>query len=242
MFIPHDNEHAVGQRHPAPVIFHRFLIVTLTLLFILLVHVRVSDTAMADGGWKLGKNGDGITVSHRIVSGSSFRETEAEMVIRESLSSIVSFLSDIDAYRSWYPNTRRISVIRRPSEREIIVHQVIHFPAPCRDRDVIMLSSLTQDPADRAVTITMTGLPDYLPPLKNTIRITKCTGSWRLVPMTNGDVRVRYRMHGEPGGALPAWIANAAVTKRPYEIMSRLRDGVKSDSYRNARLSLIAEP
>lgn len=191
--------------------------------------------------WTIGKNENGIVVSHRTVPGSGFRETEAEMIVRESLASIISFLSDINAYQNWYPNTKSIRILDQPSDRELIVHQIVVFPAPLKDRDVVMRSTVTQDAVTRAVTITMTVLPDYLPPQKNIVRIRKCTGYWRLIPQGDGSVRVIYRMHGEPGGTVPAWVANAAVTKRPYEIMVRLREGIKGEQYRNARLSWVID-
>jgi hypothetical protein len=43
-------------------------------------------------------------------------------------------------------------------------------------------------------------------------------------------------------GALPSWLANAAVVEQPFETMKTIRQHMINEKYVNAQLSFIREP
>jgi len=44
---------------------------------------------------------------------------------------------------------------------------------------------------------------------------------------------VVFRLHIEPAGEIPSWLANIAVIDTPYHTLNNMRDMVKREKYRN---------
>jgi len=51
-------------------------------------------------------------------------------------------------------------------------------------------------------------LPDYLPRRAGTVRLEISRGSWLVVPLPGGSSQVSYRFTADPGGWIPAFVAN----------------------------------
>ena len=47
--------------------------------------------------------------------------------------------------------------------------------------------------------------------------------SWTVTPEAEGRTRVVFEMHLEPGGGIPAWLANSRVVDSPFETLKNLR-------------------
>jgi hypothetical protein len=43
---------------------------------------------------------------------------------------------------------------------------------------------------------------------------------------------VVFRLHIEPGGEIPSWLANIAVIDTPYHTLNNLKEMVKREKYR----------
>ena len=65
--------------------------------------------------------------------------------------------------------------------------------------------------------------PTYIPEEKGEIRVPKLIGEWKLVP--KGDsTEVTYQVHTEPGGSVPAMVANKFVVDAPFNTLKGLRE------------------
>jgi hypothetical protein len=69
----------------------------------------------------------------------------------------------------------------------------------------------------------MIPLPDYLAENENIVRIRKGTGYWDLREDDHKNVTVTFQFHGEPGGLIPAWLANSFVVSFPFNTLKNLR-------------------
>ena len=115
-------------------------------------------------------------------------------------------------------------------------------PGRCGTATLLSYSIVSQDPKTLTVTISLTGKPDYIPPVPKTVRVPKMTGMWTFTPMGTGDVMVVYQMHNEPGGSLPPGIANMASVDLPYNTLLRLRELIKQEKYATAVYPQVKEP
>ena len=52
-------------------------------------------------------------------------------------------------------------------------------------------------------------------------------GFWKLTPIAENKTKVEYQMHVEPGGYVPAWLANMKIVDTPYTFMYNLREQVE---------------
>jgi len=62
--------------------------------------------------WDLAKEGHGIQVSTRKVSGSKFKEYKGIMTVEASLSSLVALVNDVPAYPKWIDTCKEGKILR----------------------------------------------------------------------------------------------------------------------------------
>ncbi|MBM3162341.1 MAG: cyclase [Chlorobi bacterium] len=152
---------------------------------------------------------------------------------------VLSLLYDIDAATEWVWKTREMRLLKDLSEDEEgnadggrVVYQLVSAPWPLFDREIITRSRGFIDPSTSEVFIKMDCLPDFLPLDSRYVRVPQAEGAWNILPVAENSCRVVFRLHIEPGGEIPAWLANIAVIDTPYHTMNNLRQMVKKEKYR----------
>ncbi|GAA4310475.1 hypothetical protein GCM10023149_05170 [Mucilaginibacter gynuensis] len=60
-----------------------------------------------------------------------------------------------------------------------------------------------------------------------------------ITPLKNGQIKVEYSLHVDPGGALPAWLVNMFATDGPMKIFRNLKLQLQKPAYKNADLAFI---
>jgi hypothetical protein len=198
----------------------------------------VSRAGSTADDWELRKSKDGILVFTRDIPGSGFKEFRAMTQVDASMTSILMLMEDIPSYPEWYTRLKEIKVLKIVSAREIILYQLLSVPFPADNRDSIFRVTVYRDQAGPSLTLRLESLPDYVPERKGVVRVKIISGSWTFTRTgTDGPYTVTYQMHSDPGGKLPAWIANAAVVKRPFTILKNMKKMLKKPRYRDAKES-----
>jgi hypothetical protein len=193
------------------------------------------------GEWTLKKNENGISVYARSSENSGFKELKSVVVLKTSLSSIVSLLNDFESYPFWVYKCGRSTTLKKISETEVMHYQTVVAPWPADNRDFVVDVRLIQDPATKKIIIKSECKPDYIPEVPDHVRIREFKASWILVPLADGMVEVTYQLLVDPGGYVPAWIINLAVVDGPYETSLKLKDWVKKKKYQEAVIPYIKE-
>lgn len=191
--------------------------------------------------WTLKKNENGISVYTRGAEDSDFKELKSVVVLKTSLSSIVSLLNDWDTYPQWVYRCGKSSTLKKISDSEVIHYQTVVAPWPADNRDFVVNVKLTQDPVTKIIVIKSESKPEYIPEVEDHVRIKKFRASWTLVPLSDGRVEVTYQLLVDPAGYVPAWIINLAVVDGPYETALNLSEWVKKKKYKEAVVGYIKE-
>ncbi|HEX7804097.1 MAG TPA: START domain-containing protein [Pseudoxanthomonas sp.] len=176
--------------------------------------------ALAQEGWSLAKNVDGIKVYTRNVPGSPLREFRGEVQLKATPDSVVRVLRDANAFRTWMPDVA-VSELLKATDTEQFHYLDNKAPWPVSNRDGVYHFTYSRA-GDDTVTIRVEAVPDYLPVREGKVRIPQANGQWRLVPNAAG-VNVTYQMHAAPGGSIPTWLANQTVVDTPYGTLKALR-------------------
>ena len=166
--------------------------------------------------WKLEKNNNDIKVYTRKINGSSYKEFRAEMIVKSTLAGVIKIIDDISSYPKWMYNCVEAKVLKKISSTEGYAYTVVKAPWPVSDRDDITHYIRTQDPKTKEVTIKLSGDKNYLPLKDGKVRVEKINGIWTITPLKSGMVQIVYRLYFEPGGMIPASLANTFVTEGPY--------------------------
>jgi hypothetical protein len=170
--------------------------------------------------WRLVKDEAGIQVYSQQIPGSSFQAFRGVTRIRVDMPRLLALQDDISAACAW---------IHACSEQKLLKHEGdlswaysrFHTPWPVQPRDSILQVTTTRD-ADGRVTRTLHGVADYLPLQQGFVRVSKVEGFWSLTPR-EGEIEVIYEVHSEPGGSVPAWLANSFVVDAPFNTLQGLR-------------------
>jgi hypothetical protein len=170
--------------------------------------------------WRLVKDEAGIRVYLQQIPGSSFQAFRGVTRIRTDMPRLLALQDDVRAACAW---------IHACSEQRLLKHEGdlswaysrFHTPWPVQPRDSILQVITTRD-ADGRVVRTLHGVADYLPRQKGFVRVSKVEGFWSLTPL-EGEIEVIYQVHSEPGGSVPAWLANSFVVDAPFNTLQGLR-------------------
>jgi len=173
------------------------------------------STTEESNQWKHTREGDGIIVYTRGGESSGFKEIKATVTMDCSLQTMVATLTDYNNYKNWIYSTSQSYTVTKVSDFENVVYQYIDAPWPLSDRDVCMRIKLAQDPK---------------------------TAHWVIVPIAKNKLSCTYTLKTNPGGAVPAWIANMFITDGPYESILKLKSvEIKKAQYTNAKNAKIKE-
>ncbi|MFO1526565.1 MAG: START domain-containing protein [Turneriella sp.] len=207
----------------------RFLLLTLLTL------------PLAADDWKYAKSADGVTAYTRSVLTSSFKEYKVETEIEATLSQVVAVLMNVAELPQWVDRCAEAKILKEISATESIARTVTVSPFPLKNREAIAHGKLTQDPHTKIVTLTSTGRPDFTPPNVLFERVKELRGRWVLTPKPGGKVHIQMIGHTDPGGIIPAAIANQFVVMIPFNTIKNLRKQVKKEKYAKVKLKYIRE-
>lgn len=184
--------------------------------------------------WEIEQNRDGIQVHTRKNPGIEFKEFRGVTIINASLNSIVALIHDTESYPDWYYNCREARSLKKVGSEEGFNYSITETPWPTDDRDSILHYIRTQDAETKIVTFQLEGVADYIQPKSDLVRIQKLQGYWKLSPLPDNKVEVSLEMLVDPGGNIPAWLANAMVVDMPYYSLLNMKKEVLKPKYKTA--------
>ena len=193
------------------------------------------------GNWNLIKNEDGIKAFTREVKNSDVKQVKVTAKIKSTLTALVAIVRDVDSHTNWIYRCKRAKVLKRNSETDTYYYNETEAPWPITNRDIITHAVIKQDKKTKIVTITSTGVPNYIPPQKNIVRIKKLNAKWIFSPNTDGTINVTSLLLIDLGGELPAWLINMAIADGPFETVLNMRKEVKKPKYQNTVYDFIEE-
>jgi len=204
-------------------------------------YVLCTSVGMAQDGWELKKDRDGVRIYTRKVTGSVFHECRGETTVDAPLPALVAVYQDVAAYPEWMPNLGEARLLDALGDTLHVQYIVNPAPWPVADRDAVYVFRYRRNPETGGVAIDMESSPDFLPAFDGNVRIERALGSYRFTPREDGTVDVLFRMHVEPGGNIPALFVNMSLVSGPFKTLSRLRERARLAKYRGATFSFFRE-
>ena len=118
-------------------------------------------------------------------------------------------------------------VLEQESRLHFIEYMQTKGPFPVKDRDSVFEFLAEIDNNGKHAHIYVKPLPDYIAENKDMVRIRKGSGFWDLEADNNGNVKVTYQFHSDPGGEVPSWLANSFVVSHPFKTLSNLKNRLR---------------
>nr|MCS5564183.1 hypothetical protein [Oleiphilaceae bacterium] len=149
--------------------------------------------------------------------------------------SLVALLNDYPSYPKWLHFVDSAEEFNRVSPLDRSLRFTTQLPWPLADREAVLRAKVTQTLTEdeESVMVDLINRPDALPPNNEYIRFPEMTGKLGFVRLGNQRVEMTYELILDPGGYIPAWIANILLRDAPYFTLERLRRIVSKPEYQN---------
>lgn len=197
-------------------------------ILIILLAIVLSNEVSSD--WKLRKQKSGVEIFTRSVEGSSFDEFKGKTFIEDaSLIQVLEVVLDVENYESLFPDCENPEILEKDGRWHNIHYVQVKAPWPVKSRDTIYEQNTEFSGNGKQARVQLKPLPDYLEKKKEFVRIQKGTGFWELTEIDDNKVEVIYQFHGEPGGEIPAWLANSFVVSHPFQTLKNLKKRVQAN-------------
>ena len=140
---------------------------------------------------------------------------------------LVALLTNVSQFNKWIYNTRASWILKQTTPLDFIYYSETHMPWPLTNRDAIIHMQIKTDSLPRMLIISGTGEADLLPRFISRVRVTNYKASWRVTMPSPQTIKISYILELDPGGSIPAGIANSFADKGPFGTFSNLAERLK---------------
>ncbi|WP_343841772.1 START domain-containing protein [Bowmanella denitrificans] len=158
------------------------------------------------------------------------------------LNAFIWLLRDTNRGPEWIANASTIQLLARPEPNQDLVHSRFDAPWPIRSRDMVTLSTFSQDAESLILTLDVKDAAESLPINEHWVRMKHVWAIWQLSPLASGLVEICYRGSADPAGHIPLWLANQLLLKGTFTTFVKLRQLLVENQYQHKTLSGIQEP
>lgn len=184
--------------------------------------------ANPNDGWTFAKEGAGVSLYSRARAGSTLKEFRAVGEIDAPTRAVHNVIDDFEAYPSFMPYTAECRLIKREDD-SILTYQRLS-PMVVSDRDYTLRIRKKSWPGQDGLVYFNQWEPanEFGPAEKpGVLRVRLNEGSWLLEPAGASKTRATYSIYTDSGGAMPAFIANAASEVGIRRLFAAVRKQVK---------------
>lgn len=184
-----------------------------------------SAMSVADSSkWVLVTDRDDIQVYRQDDDSSRLKTFRGVGVVPVTdFNAIGALMDDYDAVASFMHMVSEIRDLHRASPYQRDVYVTTRLPWPVKDRDAPLRVTFYQEPGSYDLVMPFSLNPLVFPEQPDYVRMPQMEGYYRFEPLSPGEVKVTIEVILDPGGAVPAWLANIILRDIPYFSLRRLR-------------------
>lgn len=196
---------------------------------------------MAGNEWRFIREKDGVQVSTRSMEGFAVKEFRGETTIHAPVEVAYEVLNDSEHFPEWFGDCGYQETTCRIDNNSKVIHHIVNVPV-LKDRNVVAKVEFQTDFDTGILKTLISALPDErvpgdcprescIPASTDFVRITTLTCTFDIERIDNGSSRVVYTVLVDPGGHIPAWIANYFAESNPVVTLSRFKEMLKQPAY-----------
>jgi uncharacterized membrane protein len=191
---------------------------------IIMMIILINQIAFSsESDWVLEKDDDNIQIYTRQANGSNIKEFKATTIINRPVRELVEIIKDIPNYPKWMFHTKISKILKTENSNEMYYYFEVNVPWPFENRDDVLHFKLTEDAETKAITVNLTGNPDYIEKKEGIVRISQEHGMWKFTPKGN-RTEIIYKFAADPSGNIPTFIINMFLVDDPFNTLTNLRD------------------
>jgi len=180
---------------------------------LLLIALMSAGQLLAGEHWEKIESKSGIDLYERWVkvdNNLTVKERRGEMIIKGSVNSVISTLTDPSKTTLWMENVSDSYLIEKESEQKWLSYTYFSLPWPLQNKDLVSVSNLRYNNPGTA-TIEMVSNETALPLNENVERLIKYKATWKIADLGNGDVYVSFSAMTATPPQYPRFILDPVV-------------------------------
>lgn len=210
-------------------------------LSVWLFSLLISHAGVSQANCHLKKDDNDIKVYLCDSEIGNFKTIVVELDVPATLSQYAAIVMDIDNYYKWQYKAIGPRLVGRVSQTELYYYSEVQTPWPTDNRDMIFHLNMHQDSVTKVIVVDLVETPDYIPRVKGVVRIPKAESTLTISPIDKTNVRVHYIIDVDPGGSVPAWIANMFAAQAPWHTYNNLREQIKGQGENRISVDYIED-
>jgi hypothetical protein len=188
---------------------------------LLLAALLLSTGALADDGWSLAYDREGIRVYLSGVANSPYQQFRGVSTIKASVRTLVDLQENLRVACKWLYACDQMRLVEVDGD-STWVYLTTNLPWPTLPRDII-LKVTTERLDDGTLVRHLSAEPGKLPEEPGLIRVQHLSGEWVMKPLGERETEVTYQLKADPAGDVPGWLANRFVVDAPVVTLRTLR-------------------
>ncbi|MEO7924848.1 MAG: START domain-containing protein [Chitinophagaceae bacterium] len=177
--------------------------------------------------WKLEKDKEGIKVFTSDVAHSPFKAIKVECTLKGSYTKLLTILGRVSDFSDWIYNTKLTKMVKQINANDFTYYSETHLPWPMANRDVVIRVRVKTDSLPNFLTIAGNDESNEVIEIPGKVRVKHYKSYWKVTAPAPGSIRIFYILELDPGGSIPAWIANMFADKGPYGTFANLAEQLK---------------
>jgi len=187
--------------------------------------------SQATDDWELQREENGIKVFTKEAGDSGFKPFKATVILNHSVEEFASVLYDIEGLSDWAYEIKTSKIFEKSGDTLQIYYAEAKAPFPFKNRDGVYQNKFQWNGAAKTLLVKIDLLDNYKVENTDLVAITG-NGFWRATLLDSGELEVTFMMAVDPGGEIPAWMANMVVDDSPYVTLLNLREIIKKPKYK----------
>jgi hypothetical protein len=194
-----------------------------TISLFIVLFLTFATSSMAQSAWNLKKDQNGILIYSRTLKDSKFNELKAVFDLSGTFDQLSSILNDVSNYKTWVYATSSSTLIERKSSTEIVYYSKISVPWPASNRDFYSDTRIWVDSATHQMHLSSRNIDSFPHSKDHFVRIPFLKSDWIITATSTASLHVDYTLSWDPGGNIPAFVANSFSTTGPLSSFSELK-------------------
>jgi hypothetical protein len=198
------------------------------IIFLISLLVFYSPFIFSQEKWELNKDSDGIKVYSKEVEGYRFKSFRGTTIIKGTLQNFIFTLSDIKNIPDWGHNVESAKLLEQSGDTIQIYYSIAKAPFPYKNRDGVYQNSYKWDSTSKTLIIDIKVLDEYIEENNKYVRV-RGYGYWKIKVLSKNKLETTFSMQVDPGGSVPAWIANMFVDDTPYYTLKNIKKIIENN-------------
>ena len=214
----------------------RLITLLLALAAGALSHAGITDDPELDPAWKLITDRNGIQVYMRHRDESRLKTFRGVGRIKLSDEyALAALLEDYASYPRWLHFVDGATEFEREGPMLRRLRFTTQLPWPLNDREAVLEARVEQtiSPELEGITVYLNNRPNLLPANDRYVRFPEMEGIFQITRIADDEAEVVYQLVLDPGGYIPAWLANVLLRDAPYFTLERLRRIIALQEYQS---------